>query len=142
MISDGIFSRLANSARIQAIVGLPATRQDKSAGSFYNLAPEEADSPMIVFSQVSAVGSGTMDGPEALMSARWQFSCYSIVAREAKALARAVRFEFEGYQGKLSDGTEVDVIAFSSEVDLFDPAPKLHHVPIDLDFIYRDVGTI
>lgn len=142
MISDGIFQRLAASARIQAIVGVPASRADKTAGSFYNQAPEEADSPLIVFSQVSGVGNMTLDGSEAFMSSRWQFSCYSLVAREAKALARAVRFEFEGYQGRLSDGTEVDSITFASEVDLFDPAPKLHHVPIDLDFYYRDLGSI
>jgi hypothetical protein len=142
MISDGIYSRVAASARIQAIVGLPTTRSDKSTGVFYNQAPQEADSPMIVFSQVSGVGNMTLDGSEAFMSWRWQFSCYSLVAREAKALARAVRFEFEGYQGRLSDGTEIDSISFASEVDLYDPAPKLHHVPIDLDFYGRDVGTI
>jgi hypothetical protein len=142
MISDGIFTRLSGSQRIQALVGMPAARADKTAGSFYNQAPEEADSPLIVFSQVAAVGNMTLDGNEAFMYSRWQFSCYSIVAREAKALARAVRLEFEGYQGKLSDGTEVDSIALASEVDLFDPSPKLHHVAIDLDFYYRDVGTI
>lgn len=142
MISDGIFAKLAASSRIQTIVGTAATRNDKTAGSFYSLAPEESDSPLIVFSQVSAVGNMTLDGSEAFMSSRWQFSCYSIVAREAKAIARAVRFEFEAFQGSLVDGTSVDTVALASEVDLFDPVSKLHHVAIDLDFYYRDVGTI
>lgn len=140
MISDGIYTLVSGNAALQALLGLPTTRQDKRTGVFFNQAGEDADTPHIIFSQVSPNPTQTMDGAEAAQSARWQFSVYDVTPEGAKRVARTLRLEIEGFRGNLSDGTEVDGIQYVSEIDLFEPAVSMHHVPIDFEIWYRDVG--
>lgn len=140
MISDGIYRLVSGSVALQELLGLPADRVDKRTGVFFNQAGEEADTPHIVFSEVSPNPTQTMDGAEAAQSARWQFSVYDVTAEGAKRVARTLRLEIEGFRGTLSEGTEVDGVHYVSEIDLFEPAVAMHHIPIDFEFWYRDVG--
>jgi hypothetical protein len=141
MISDGLYSKAAAGPGILAILGSPATRSDKSTGIFATLAPPGAIGPYTVLSDVGGSGTPSLAGANSFGSARWQFSCYAATYKAAKQLARAVRMEFEGWQGTLADGTEVDSMVYLGELDSFEDAPALFHVPLDLEIWFRDVGA-
>jgi hypothetical protein len=141
MISDGLFSIAAAGAGILAILGAPAARKDNSTGVFAALAPPGAIAPYIVVSGVGGAGTPSLAGANSFGSARWQFSSYGATYKVAKQLARAIRMEFEGWRGTLADGSEVDSMIYLGELDSYEDAPALFHVPLDLEIWFRDVGA-
>jgi hypothetical protein len=146
MLFEGFQQLLKTQSSLKALLGDPTSRADKTTGIFPVLAPEGCTMPVIVASQVSGGGTPSMDGANALHTARIQFSCYASAGQNqgftmAKKLARALRGVLEGWRGTLPDGTEVDSTQLMLELDLFEEAPFEYHTVLHFAFTYRDVGA-
>lgn len=146
MLSDGLRSLLMQTPAVTAIIGTPSDRAAKKpgppaagSGVWWVEMPEGSMLPGLVLSQIAGAGIPTMDGPDALHSARIQVSCYGTTYSDAKQLARAVRNALEGFAGNLPDGTQVGQTILASEMDAFEDAPFSFHCPIDFEFWYSEV---
>lgn len=140
MFGEGLFVFLKNNAAITAILG--TARTDKSAGVFAVKMGDDADLPALVVTQIAGAGdSDTLDGAEATGSARYQFSCYAKNFDDAKRLARAVKKALVGFRGTWSEGTQIQAVTLVLETDGFAAGPLAFHVPVDLEFVFADVGS-
>lgn len=141
MLQDGLATLIAGAAEITEIVGTPSTRQDQTNGIFSGKANEAANTPFIVYSQISGGGNPSMDGASSLHDARMQFACYGKSYSDAKYLQRAVKRLLEGLHTTLAEGTEVDNAILVLELDAWEQSALLHTAPIDFQFVFADVGT-
>jgi hypothetical protein len=143
MLADGIYQLLANSGAITAIVGTPATRQEtaKTTGIFKVQMPEAAAMPAVVFSQISGETVFSMDGPDALRSVRYQFSCYGKYSQDAASLQRAVRRLLESFTVALADGSVVNHMECVLEMEIFEDAPFSFNAPVDMKIVFQDLSS-
>lgn len=141
MLYDGIQKILANAPTIVAILGEPSARKKKTSGIYPVEIPEGEQMPAIAYSTAAGEGFNTLDGATSSGTARIQFACFGDSGRNAAVLARAVRQLLQGFNGTLPDGTEVDTVLFSFELDAYEYAPGIFQHTIDLEFLYRDVGA-
>src|SRR5712692_477017 len=131
MLGEGLYSLLAASASLQAQLGTPGSRPDRTTGIFPVQMPEKADMPAIVLSQIAgAAPAANLDGAEALHTARVQVSCYGRSYTAAKRLATTLRRILEGYKSglngqpaTLADGTAIGPVLLLMELDAFEEAP-------------------
>jgi Protein of unknown function (DUF3168) len=138
MLQEGLYSLLAESDAVTAIVGAPADRKDHTSGIFPVQMPEATPLPALVISQIAGTGIVTMEGPSALRNSRLQFSCYGRSYGESKRLAEAVWSVLEGVEVTLPDGTEVDVATVLLESEGFEEAAFVYHTPLDIEFWFRE----
>jgi hypothetical protein len=140
VFGEGLFAFLGSNAAVTAILG--TARKDKQSGIFAVKMTDEADLPAVVVTQIAGTGDNdTLDGAESTVSARYQFSCYGKNYADAKRLARAVKKSLVGYRGTWHEGTEIQVATLVLETDGFEAGPLAYHVPLDLEFVYADVGS-
>ena len=147
MLVEGLVNLLLNDGPTVAIIGTPASRDQKepdgisTTGVFAEQVPEAAILPLIVFGYSYEESEFTMDGPDALTHARIEFSAQAKIYADAKHLARAMRNCFQNFQGTLSDGSEVDTIKRINELDVFQDAPFAYVTSVEFEVWYRDLGT-
>ncbi len=100
--------------------------------------PEQTPLPAVVYSQISGEGNPSLDGANALHQCRMEFACHATKYFQAKKLQQAVRQLFEGYNGELPDGTQVDNMVLVLESDAYEYAPNDYNAPIDFTVVYVD----
>lgn len=143
MLSDGLYSLIIADP---TVAGILATRSltpgaPKTSGVFPVQMPEADPLPAIVYTQIHGDGVMSMDGPDPLKFARFQFSCYGATYRESKILARALLNLLENFTGALSDGTGIGNMERVGEMDAFPEAPYVFVTHVDVAIVYDDLGT-
>lgn len=82
--------------------------------------------------------SGGRDHDTTLSYPEYQFSCFGKTYSEAKAAAIEIIKAFKGYKG-IMGGTGGKLIiqgVIMNDMDIYEPDIGLHHVPVDVKFIY------
>lgn len=143
MLSDGLYSLIVADP---TVAGILATRSltpgaPETSGVFPVQMPEADPLPAIVYTQIHGDGVMSMDGPDPLKFARFQFSCYGATYRESKILARALLNLLENFTGALSDGTGIGNMERVGEMDAFHEAPYVFVTHVDVKITYDDLGT-
>jgi hypothetical protein len=146
MLTAGLYSLITKDAAVSALLaarnksGQPGPAPQTS-GVFPSQMPEGDPLPAIVYTQVHGAGLMSMDGPDPLKFARFQFSCYGATYAAAKALARALLNLLENFTGDLSDGTVIGNMERVGEMDTFEETPLAFVTHADVAIVYEDVGA-
>lgn len=139
----GLFNFLCAQPLLTALLGTPSTRGDKTAGVFAILAQNEATMPYIVFQRISGAPVLSLQGANALQSARFRFSCYGSSYPSAVNLAEALKLIYATTGlGTYSDGSVVQHAAVVMEHDLAEAIPHgtIYAVILDVEFMYVDAS--
>jgi hypothetical protein len=101
---------------------------------FPGVAPEGTLSPYVAFFKIS----GAMSHNLPVAYPRYQFSCFAKSYTEAKEIAEQVRLAFQRYKGILggAGGVRVKQAVYEGDIDLYEKDTGLHHVPVDVKFLY------
>jgi hypothetical protein len=138
VLIEGLIALLAADSGVQAAMG---PRTDGTSGIFSGEMPEGTPPPIIVYSYTHEAEIVSMDGPDVYTEARIEFLCQAAKYGAAIKLARAIRQAFNSFQGTLSEGTQVDSIRRTSQVDSWGEAPFFHIVSMEFVVQYRDTGS-
>ena len=106
-------------------------------GTFYlRVGTQEAVTPYGIVFKVSPGKDYTHTG-SGLSQSRLQCSCFADTYLDAKNFAREVITAMEAWPNSTSTtATGVQTVFLEGEMDLFDDASKVHHVPLDF-FIWH-----
>lgn len=142
MLVEGIFEFIAADSGVQAQLGTPSTRPDKTTGIWPVQAPDEPLVPWIVYQQISGNPLQTsMQGTGRLQTARIRFTCYGSTFKQAKSLANALKLCLLGCDGALPAGqAEVHGSWLSLERDEAEPMLRgtIFASHLDFTFIFLD----
>lgn len=141
MLIEGIQTYLAADAGMQAQLGTPGARSDKTNGIFPTLAPSQVPMPYVVAQQVSGNPlQESMQGTGRLQTNRWRFSCYGSTYRNAKLLAQALRNALLSMNGALSGSVEIHGAWLKLEADDAEPIPHgtIYATHCDFEFNFMD----
>jgi len=99
--------------------------------------PQSPDYPTVTYSQVSGPRGYTHDGPDGLVTARYQISCWSPSYSDAKSTANDVMDAVSGYSGNM-EGTHVGLITVDNESDAYENESGVFFIAIDIMIHYRE----
>lgn len=145
MLLEGIYAYLVANAGMQAVLGTPANRSDKPAGTTGLFPFEAVGQPMLPF--VVYVEAGTspiysFQGQNRLQPQRVRFSCYGSTAKGAKIVARALRIALNNIPvGPLPAGdAEAHGQFYIGEVDSAEPEghSTIYGTTVDFEFWFID----
>lgn len=139
MLVEGINQFLIACTPVVQLLGAPQGRRDKTTGFFPGSAPEGSPLPLIVYREISGEGEMTFDGPDGLRYARVELSCQAASYLASKQLGRAVRDALESFTGLLPDGTPVQNMERTGEMDTFEEAPFVYVTPVEFNVAYSDL---
>ena len=86
--------------------------------------------PHVVFWRVSGPSDASIDGPIVYVTARYQFSCFSLTHRQARQVAEALIALLVQ-----ATSTNIKAIEHENDFDMYDPDTK-HEVAVDLMVSY------
>ena len=115
-IENAIYSMLSSDGPLSALVG---TRIDPL------LVPQGVAMPAVSYKQLPSSRDDTLGGPTGLVRSQWEFTCWSDLYSEARAVADALRQAISGFDGTVSGVVIQAVQAPSDEHDVpANPAGK------------------
>lgn len=150
MLVEGLQNFLAADAGVVAQLGTPSQRaqsssnRDTTNGIFPTQAIEQPLMPYIVYQQVAGQSDAeSFQGTNALQKARWRFSCYGSVYKQAKTLAKFVKLAMITLNGVVITGTQVQGSWLRMEVDESEPMGKgtLFSTHVDFEIHFLDTDT-
>ena len=149
MFQAGLFSFITTQSSITAQLGTVAARtaasqgKDKTTGVFPMLAIPEALLPYVTYQRISGSTPRTLQGENALQSARFRFSCYGASQMQATAVAEALKLLLASWTGTLPDGTVVQNVMYEFEADGSEPLPHgtVFATHVDYTFMWVDNGN-
>jgi len=100
---------------------------------YYVKAPQDVDTPYIVFFKVSAPREHSHDGASGLAHPRFQLSIFATTYYEAKQIAEQVQTALQAYSGTMggAGGVEVGASFYENETDIWEEGQKLYHIAAD-----------
>jgi len=145
MLAEALQFYLSSDHGMMALLGTPQTRPDSTSGIFPVQAPDQPSMGYVVMSQVSGVPlQVSMDGTGNLTEERWRFSCAGTTYRNAKELAKYLRYLLLSFNGNQSVGSVWLQGAWCKlEADDTEPLGKgtLYNTHVDFSFVYSDVDV-
>jgi len=107
---------------------------------YYVIAPQDVQTPYIVFFKVSATRGRTLTASSHLVYSRFQFSIFSDTYYAAKQIAEQIQVALQDKNNEIIGGTGgVRVsIQYDGEQDLFEPETELYHVPVEYLIDYNE----
>jgi hypothetical protein len=138
VIREGLHQFLSTSPTVTAIVGTPATRQDRLTGIFPVLMPEATPLPAVVFHVIAGEEILALDGASGLRRYRIQFNSWACCAEPAAQLAESLWKLFSGMHSTLPDGTEIDDAICGPMQDGFDVGALIYRSFFDTEFWFRE----
>lgn len=120
LLDDALYARLTT-ASAAALVG---TRV------YPVLAPQNVAYPCLTWQRISRTEVDSLQGPSGYADVRIQVDCWAKTYSQARALAKAVRADLNGWD---NDGLPIADCRLDSDRDLFDPRaePKLYRTTLD-----------
>ena len=103
--------------------------------------PQDAVLPAITYAKISAPRGYDHDGPDGLVDARFQVSCWATTYLVVKALVAQVITVLSAFSGTMGGvgGVEVGKSFVINEVDMLEPDVGIWHVPLDINLGYKEV---
>ena len=115
-IEDAIYSLLSSDGPLSALVG---TRIDPL------LVPQGVAMPAVSYEQLPSRRDDTLGGPTGLVQSQWEFTCWSDLYSQARAVADALRQAVAGFSGTVVGVVIQAIMAPSDEHDVpANPAGK------------------
>lgn len=107
---------------------------------YYVRAPQDVQSPYLVFFKVSASRPHSHQGASGLALARFQCSCFAETYYSAKQLAWQLQGALQGFSGIMGGevGVEVGGCFYDNEQDQYEPQTGLYHVAVDYLVWHRE----
>jgi hypothetical protein len=102
---------------------------------YYVSAPQDVESPYMVFFKVSAPREHSHEGASGLVRTRFQFSVFSSTYLAAKQAVQSLQGILQGYQGT-SEGIYIYASLYDNETDMFEE--NLYHVAVDYIIWHRE----
>jgi len=96
-------------------------------------APQDTQTPYIVFFKVSGPRLHSHDGSSELANPRFQFSVFATTYYSCKQIAAQLQAALQGYSGTMGGGSGVAVGScfYENETDDYETDTKLYHVAVD-----------
>jgi len=141
MFGEGLHNFLKSNSAIQALIGTPSTRGDKTPGVFPQQASvKEPTLPFIVYMEISGNNEQSLDGPNRLMIVRYRVASWGSSYGSAKKLANTIKLQLNGFRGTFSDGSVVEHVMDITETDTTDDMPEgtVYGTHTDYEFAYED----
>lgn len=104
---------------------------------FADEAPQETETPYVVFWLTSVDPDHTHEGAVTAVKRTFQISTFAPKAGDAIAVARAIRRAIDGYSGAMSS-LAINAVFYVTEQRFREDLSKLHHVAQDFEFQYED----
>jgi hypothetical protein len=134
MFEAGLNSLLQSDPGISAqLGGSPFARADNTSGIFPAQMPEASTLPAVVYSVVGEQCVHSVQGTNRLAMKRLEIHCYGRHYADAKNLQEAVLACLLPFRGTLNEGTVVNGILQSGEVDAFEYAPFIYCAILDFN---------
>jgi hypothetical protein len=107
---------------------------------YYVNAPQDVETPYIVFFKVSATRERSLTGTSHLVTSRFQFSIFSETYYEAKQIAEQIQLALQDKNNEIIGGTGgVRVsIQYDNEQDLYESEAGLYHIPVEYLIDYNE----
>ena len=107
---------------------------------YYVNAPQDVETPYIVFFKVSATRERSLTGTSHLVTSRFQFSIFSETYYAAKQIAEQIQLALQDKNNEIIGGTGgVRVsIQYDNEQDLYESEVGLYHVPVEYLIDYNE----
>jgi hypothetical protein len=141
MFGEGLHNFLKSNAAIQALIGTPGSRGDKTPGVFPMVPSiKEPTLPFIAYIEIDGQNEQTYGGPNRLMTVRYRIASWGSSYASAKTLANTVKLQLNGYRGTFSDGTVVMNTMDITETDTTEDLPEgtVYGTHTDYEFAYQD----
>lgn len=138
----GLFDFLTTQPAITALIGTPSTRGDGATGIWPILAPNESTMPYLTFHRVHGAPVMSMEGANRLQNSVFRFSCYGSSYPSAVNLALQLKLLFATFLGTWSNGTVIQHVQQTSEVDDSESVPHgtIYSVHLDFEFMHVDLN--
>lgn len=107
---------------------------------YYVRAPQDVDTPYLVFFKVTALRPHSHEGGSGLAYSRFQLSCFANSYYEAKQMAWALQAALQGFSGTMggAEGTEIGGCFYDNEQDNYEPEMRLYHIAVDYLIWHRE----
>jgi hypothetical protein len=141
MFGEGLHNFLKSNAAIQALIGTPGTRGDKTPGVFPMVPSiKEPTLSFITYMEIFGNNEQTYEGPNRLMTVRYRIASWGSSYGNAKTLANTVKLQLNGYRGTFSDGSVVLNTMDVTETDTTEDLPEgtMYGTHTDFEFSYQD----
>ena len=131
LIEQAIKTELESTTALTALIG---------ERIYYVKAPQDVETPYIVFFKVTGPREHSHDGASGLAHPRFQFSVFSTTYYEAKQIAEQLQAALQAFSGTMGTGTGVHVGAcfYEDENDLYEVESKLYHIAVDYTFWHTE----
>ena len=141
MFGEGLNSFLKNNLAIQALIGTPSTRSDKTPGVFpMQASVDEPTLPFLVYMTIHAENEQSFEGANRFMVARYRIASWGSTYGNAKTLANTVKLALNGFRGTFSDGSVIESVRDITEADTTDDLPHgtVYGTHTDYEIAYED----
>ena len=126
MIEQGLYSLLSADATISAMVG------DRISPV---LLPEGSPMPAMTYQVTRGSGDPTFD-TSGLIKLYMQFDCFGTDYSDAAQLRKALVMLLNGYQGVLSDGTDLQLAQFQQPIDYYEKDVRQYRCAVEFFFLF------
>lgn len=107
---------------------------------YYVNAPQDVQTPYVVFFKVSATRVRSLTASSHLVNARFQFSVFSETYYEAKQIAEQIQLALQDKNNEIiggDNGVRVS-IQYDNEQDLYESESGLYHIPVEYLIDYNE----
>jgi len=105
---------------------------------YYVSAPQDVQTPYIVFFKVTAPREHSHDGASSLVNARFQFSVFDVTYKKCKEIAEEIRLSIQGFSGYMGGGVYVNGCFYIDEIDNYEVETKLYHLAVDYSLWHHE----
>ena len=130
MIEQGLFTLISSDPTISGMIG---TRV------YPILLPESPTLPAITYQVTRGNGDPTFE-TSGLIKLYMQFDCWGKTYSDAAQLRKALVKLLNGYQGVLSDGTDLQLGQFQQPIDFFEQDARQYRCAVEFYFLF-DFGS-
>lgn len=126
MIEQGLYTLLSGDPTISAMVG------DRISPV---LLPEGSPMPAMTYQVTRGTSDPTFD-TSGLIKLFMQFDCFGLNYSDAAQLRKALVMVLNGYQGVLSDGTNLQLAQFQQPVDFYIEDVRQYRCAVEFYFLF------
>jgi hypothetical protein len=107
---------------------------------YYVSAPQDVQTPYIIFFKVSATRERSLTGTSHFVNSRFQFSIFSETYYEAKQIAGQIQLALQDKNNEIiggESGVRVS-IQYDNEQDVYESESGLYHIPVEYLVDYNE----
>lgn len=107
---------------------------------YYVKAPQDVETPYVVFLEVSSPREHSHDGSSHLTNARFQFSIFAETYYEAKQIADQIQSILQSFNGTMGGvgGVSIHGSFHQNEIDFWEEDTELYHIACDYSIWHKE----